>query len=289
MAWVKIAGSGASTVWLNDETGEQYVGSAPPRQRQRRVGPRDPEGTERPTGGPGDILKLNTGRYLDGSTGLVWVLTPSGEWYNTGGGMDPGEYVIDNTPYDPGDEITLPEGGAFDDIEVEDSGSGGGVRRSGATGPTYVKPDERLVREAVRATLVNLTGRVDQARIDMLVDAWFQADKRNFSEKTQDIDPMESVKDKIRLYDDYQRIHKLRPEEIQEDEWVSSRQAALIRAGLTEEQAIELGIQGATTGMTTQQVVESGQVSELARTGQARFGLEASIARAARAAFRTIR
>jgi hypothetical protein len=79
---------------------------------------------------------------------------------------------------------------------------------------------------------------------------------------------MASVVAKIREGADYKTIHKLRPESMDEYEWVSSRQGALQRAGVTPATAERLGVVGAQLGASLQDVTQAGSVAAFSQSGK---------------------
>lgn len=152
---------------------------------------------------------------------------------------------------------------------ISGGGGGGGRGGGGAAGPTYVKPDERLVREAVRGDLVALVGKADPAKIDELVSTYMSEAKRAFDvRETEQVDPMETVKAKIRETAEYKAIHQLRPDSADEFDWVSSRIGALKRAGVTDAMAEELGISQATVGASVQDAVTAGNIATFSQSGK---------------------
>ena len=148
-------------------------------------------------------------------------------------------------------------------------GSGRGSTGSGATGPTYVKPDERLVRESVKSSMAALAGKVDPTMLEELVGTYMNEHKRSFDvRETEQVDPMESVKEKIRATSEYKAIHTLRPESTDEYAWVSSRQGALKRAGVTDLMSETLGIAQATAGSNDEETEMAGNVATFNASGE---------------------
>jgi hypothetical protein len=148
-------------------------------------------------------------------------------------------------------------------------GGGSGRRGSGAQGPVYVKPDERLVREAVKGTLAALAGKIDPQFLDDLTATYMSESKRGFDlRESEQIDPMETVKAKIRDTSEYKAIHTLRPESVDEMDWISSRTGALKRAGVTDAMAEDLGIAQATVGASEQDAAFAGNVATFSQSGK---------------------
>jgi hypothetical protein len=151
------------------------------------------------------------------------------------------------------------------------TGGGGGRGRSGggAVGPVYVKPDERLVKEAVRSTLAALSGKIDPQFLDDLTAVYMSESKRGFDlRESEQIDPMETVKAKIRGTSEYKSIHQLRPDSVDEMDWVTSRQGALKRAGVTDKVAQDLGIAQATAGASDKDAAFAGNIATFSQSGK---------------------
>lgn len=160
-------------------------------------------------------------------------------------------------------------------------GGGGGF---GGVGRTYVKPDERLLDDAIKARLVALVGGSSPARIAMLSDLYMKEDRRNFDTKGEQIDPMASVQAKIEGFSDYQQIHALRPETEDQFQWVSSRVGALARAGVTSTRAQEIAIEQAKVAGTEADVARAGELATFQATGRALPGFMRNMQTSARAA-----
>lgn len=165
------------------------------------------------------------------------------------------------------------------------SGGGGG----GASGPTYVKPDERLVRDAIEARFVALTGALDGAEIKTLIGDYMSEHKRAFdNRKTQQIDPMATVMAKIEGRADYQAIHELRPDNMDPMSWIADRQGAMLRAGVSAQRSNDLAIQQATVAATEQDAARAGEISTFNNSGALLPGFFAGLQNSARAALRVL-
>ena len=150
-------------------------------------------------------------------------------------------------------------------------GGGGGGRGGGggAQGPVYVKPDERLVREAVKSTLAALAGKVDAALLDDLTATYMSESQRSFDvRESEQVDPMETVKAKIRETAEYKAIHQLRPDSVDEMQWISTRVGALKRAGVTDAMAETLGIEQATAGASQDDAAFAGNIATFDKSGK---------------------
>ena len=187
------------------------------------------------------------------------------------GTITPGEFNREATYKEWIDSFLASFGGGDGDDEIDlgigGGGGGGGVR--GSTGPTYVKPDERLVRDAVQARLVALTGINDKAHINRLTDLYMSEDRRRFDQReTQDVDPMRSVQAEIEKMGEYKAIHKLRPESEDPMQWIASRKGSMLRAGVSVARSDKMAVQQATVAATQEQAARAGQIATFNDTGQ---------------------
>lgn len=159
-----------------------------------------------------------------------------------------------------------------EDEELTDgsgTGSWGSGSSGGAVGPIYVKPDKRVVTEAIRATMAALAGRIDQTFLDELVGVYMGEHRRSFDQReVEQVDPMETVKEKIRATSEYKAIHQLRPDSTDEYDWITSRQGALKRAGVSDITSETLGIAMATAGANDEETVTAGNVATFSQSGQ---------------------
>jgi hypothetical protein len=163
------------------------------------------------------------------------------------------------------------------------------TRGRGGAGRQFVRPDPLLVEEAVKAALAAMVGQVDPVRVKQLTELFQEKARQDFSQRGQQVDPMSAVKEKIRTYSDYKALHQLRDETVDEMTWISSRQGALVNAGLPSSQAAALGRSAAQVDATATQTAGLAETAGLRRTGSAVPGLIQSMARTANAAFRLIR
>ena len=126
------------------------------------------------------------------------------------------------------------------------SGPGSG---SGRAAPTYVAPDQLLIEEVVKGYVVATTGKIHRDLIDAGIATYNENHRRGFDlRETQEVDPMMAVKEMVRKDKRYTGPHTLRPESVDELEWVSQRQRALSAFGVAAGKEEELGIQLATMG-----------------------------------------
>ena len=138
----------------------------------------------------------------------------------------------------------------------------------GAAGPTYVRPDERLVLQAIQGAQNSLVGESDEAAAQALVDGFYADDKANFNNKGQQIDPMAGVLDKIRATESYKQIHSARPSAVDETTWISSRVGKLMTAGISAPLAAELGISQATAATGDETLLAAGQARSFDQSGR---------------------
>lgn len=140
--------------------------------------------------------------------------------------------------------------------------SGGGR----APRPVYKAPDRALVRQAVESTLVALVGRKSEARVEHLIQVYMDADKRNFHNRSQQIDPMSEVKKVIEQYSDYKSIHALRPDTADPMTWIATSEGALLRAGVSPQLASDLARVQATLASTPDEAARAGEVYTFQQT-----------------------
>ena len=141
---------------------------------------------------------------------------------------------------------------------------GSGGRRSGGGGVarTYAGPDSGLVSDWVKSQLTNLVGRADDDRVAMLTEKYFDADRAAFGGES--IDPKQTVREAIREFDDYKRIHANRTDMEDEDTWITGQMSALLQAGVSGQEAEQLAINFAQAGVSK---VRAGELSEARRVG----------------------
>jgi hypothetical protein len=144
------------------------------------------------------------------------------------------------------------------------SGGGGGSR----TTRIYTPPDRREVEDLVRGMVAGLVGFADEGRVQKLTDSYMSADRRAFDKPDLGLSPRAEVLEQIRKAEDYQRIHKLRPDAVPETEWVTQRQGVAMQAGMTAQRAAQFGITQAQVGATGEAVAEGVMKQEFGRTGQ---------------------
>lgn len=155
-------------------------------------------------------------------------------------------------------------------------GSGSTGRRgsgSGAAAPVYEAPNRAALEEQVKTYVVATTGTANKQLIDKAVDAALDADRREFDRRVADaggevIDPTQYVKEVVRNSAQYQTIHALRPESVDELEWVVGRQETLRQLGLSASRAESLGIKQAQVGSNTEALVDAAEMQFNSDTGR---------------------
>ena len=151
--------------------------------------------------------------------------------------------------------------------------SGGGGGRAAAPAPVYVGPDEAAVRDQVKAYVVATTGTARPDLIDRATSALLAADKTNFDRQVagtagNQIDPAQAMKDVVRSSAEYETIHSLRPDSVDEMEWVVGRQQALRQIGLSSQRAETLGIKQAQVDANNEALVDAAEMQFNADTGR---------------------
>ena len=125
------------------------------------------------------------------------------------------------------------------------AGPGGGGRAA----PTYVRMDQLLVEEVVKGYVVATTGKIHDDLISAGITVFNEKHRLGFDlRETQEVDPMMAVKEMVRADKRYSGPHTLRPESVDELEWIGQRQRALSAFGVAAGKEEELGIQLATIG-----------------------------------------
>ena len=143
-------------------------------------------------------------------------------------------------------------------------GAGGG-----AASAAFAPQDERTVRDQVKAYVIATTGTANEAIIKAGIDAFMEADRVAFNvRKTKRIDPWNTVQEIVRESTAYKTISALRPDSVDEMDWVVDRQAALRQIGLSGQRAEEVGIELSAAGATTEALVLGGSIAQQVGTGR---------------------
>ena len=144
-------------------------------------------------------------------------------------------------------------------------GSGGG----GAASAAFAPQDERTVREQVKAYVIATTGTANEAIIKAGIDAFQEADEVGFNvRKTKRVDPWNAVQEVVRASTAYKTANTLRPDSVDEMDWVADRQAALRQIGLSGQRAEEVGIELSAAGATNESLVLGGSIAQQVGTGR---------------------
>lgn len=164
------------------------------------------------------------------------------------------------------DQVTIMDGSQNDNYGF-DPYSGGGYSGGGGgyAGPTYVKPDRRVIEDMVKGQLATYVGRADDASIQSLTDLYMAEHRRDFDTPEQQIDPRQSVTMKIREREDFKRIHALRPDYIDEAQWVPQYQTGALQSGMSAQAGEQFAINQATVGT---QVTSIGEAATTAAYSQ---------------------
>ena len=168
--------------------------------------------------------------------------------------------------------------------------TGGGIGGGGFVGPTYVAPDRRVVEDYVKGTMVSLVGTVLDDKLDQIVDVYMKDHRRNFDNPQQEIDPGQSVVEAIRSTEDYNQIHKLRPESADERSWIKDRRAAAQQGGLQVDRQEDFARTQAAVGGDVDDVRDAAAVRQTTGSGTTRGTvLEKKVRGAAEALFQGVR
>lgn len=196
----------------------------------------------------------------------------------------PLRYVKPTDGERPKDELYRVEGSGR-----SDSTSGGGGRGGGAAA-TYVRPDEKAVLEQVKSYVVATTGTADQDVIDSAIAAYMKADKQSFEQRDkQQIDPWTQMQGTVRQTKQYKAIHQLRPDSVDEMDWVTGMQGKLRQLGLSAQRAEELGMAQAQAGATDQALMQAANIQSVSGTGLMLQQQREQLKRSASAVARLIR
>jgi hypothetical protein len=105
------------------------------------------------------------------------------------------------------------------------------------------------VGEVVKGYVVATTGKIHQDLIDQGIATFNEKHRLGWDlRESQEVDPMAAVKDMVRADKRYTGPHTLRPESVDELEWIGQRQRALSAFGVAAGKEEQLGIDLATMG-----------------------------------------
>lgn len=173
---------------------------------------------------------------------------------------------IDNVNF-----AATPEGVvAFDGLpDTTKRGRGGGGGGAGPVEPIFIPQDANSVREQIRNYVIATTGTGNTALIDIGMAAFTQSEKQRFTQReTADIDPWQAMKESIRGTSAYKAVHSLRPDSVDEMEWVTGRQAKLRQLGISAMRAEGAGISAAISGSTDEALTGQARIVQVEGTGR---------------------
>ena len=177
---------------------------------------------------------------------------------------------------------SAPKGGAavdnFDPFAGLDFGGG-------FAAPVYKAPDKRVVRDFVKRELVQLLGADESTMRERLVDLYMKDHRRDWDSPSQTIEPGQSVIEAIRDSELYQQIHKLRPEEVEEHDWIMQRHVAALSGGLDVEEAQAFAVEQAIAGGDEEDVETAASYEQIRNSGQAPPSLQNAFGGVATAMF----
>lgn len=209
---------------------------------------------------PSGYLPFNSDQYkLIETIAGRWGSNPELGWQFLVGNVEPGGPEIRTATFDPGAQNEDLLSGILDGF----GGFGGG-----SAAPVYTPPDRRLVEDMVRGQLSRLVGKADDARIQKLTDLYMSEHKRSWNDRSLGLDPAASVTETIRSSSDYKRIHALRPDFVDENEWVPLYQSGGVSAGMSAQQAERFAIQQATVGTKATSIKSVAGAQEMRRGQQ---------------------
>lgn len=156
---------------------------------------------------------------------------------------------------------------------VSGGGGGGGGRGGGGTPPAYTSPNRDALAQAIKTYVVAVTGTNRPDLVEASVNAYLSADRKAWDQQVagkggEEIDPMQAVYSLVRGSAPYKSIHKLRPESVDELDWVTSRQGKLRSVGLSDARSEALGISQATVGSNDEALVGAAEMQFNADTGR---------------------
>lgn len=162
-----------------------------------------------------------------------------------------------------------PNYGAGDDqinIDTQTGGGGGGGGRGALRAP-FVPTDPAAVRDQVKAYIVATTGTNRPDLLDHALGVFQAAERQNYDAQGG-IDPWTKMTEYVRGTSVYRNIHELRPDSVDEMDWVTEPQAKLKQLGLSAQAAEGLGIAQATVGAADDALIEAAQMTQVQRTGR---------------------
>ena len=156
----------------------------------------------------------------------------------------------------------------YEQLNVPTSAPTGGGGR-GFSRPVYQPPDRREVEENVRNYLsLVLADTSNKSLINELTDLYMSEHKRSFDNPGIGLRPWFSVKERVQALEEYDKLHALRPDTINEEDWVSQFQGLIDQAGIpanlrdqTARNFAQIGatIPAATGGVYRQREMQTGR------------------------------
>ncbi len=168
------------------------------------------------------------------------------------------------------------------------SRGGGGGRASGATGPVYRAPDRATIEDQIKPYVIATTGSINQHIIDAAVSEYMSKDLANFNSEEQAIDAWQAAKAVVQGTAEYKSLQNLRPDFVEDVDWVASRQGKLMQLGLSGDRAQELGIEAAKVGASDEALVDQASQAQIAGTGRLLAAQRQGLQRSAAAALRLV-
>lgn len=164
-------------------------------------------------------------------------------------------------------------------------GRGGG---RGGLAPVYESPNRQALEQTIKSYLVAVTGTNRPELLRQAVDAYLANDRKEFDRQVagtggEQIDPMQAVYGVIRGSNEYKVIHELRPDSVDELDWVTSRQGKLRQIGLSANQSERLGIMQAQVGSNDDAIVDAAEMQFNTDTGRLLRSQRESLKQSARA------
>ena len=146
-------------------------------------------------------------------------------------------------------------------------GGGGGGGGYSVPEPVYRPPDRREVEDEVRAILTGMVGIAENSRLQRLTDKYMSAHKRAWDNEDLGLNPKYDVIEDIRKAADYKFIHKLRPDTVDEMDWIAERTYMAQRAGMSDMMAQGFSIDQATVGAAVGDIADAASINRFAHTG----------------------
>ena len=159
------------------------------------------------------------------------------------------------------------------DEDPSGGGGGGGGGRGGAAGPVYVAPNRDEVEDTLKAYVVATTGTNNPEILKQATDAYMKSDRAAWDLQVSgkggsQPSPFMDAKNVVRASAQYKTIHSLRPESVDEMDWVTGRQAKLRQLGVSDASAERLGIKQAQAGASNEALVDAAEMQFNSDTGR---------------------